>query len=201
MKMTNKNLGYAEVRTDKIESAQAGRIHHLRADTDLENGAIVGVGGVENTNLDTRKMVKAEDGVEVALVADPTHIYDESTYNARLSENYSLEEGQVVRAYKLVPTDVLSLTTAGFSEGAELLEDIEYGENDVIETEIYAVPSGEDNHKLKLVSDKDESAPFLAKVVATELVGGAIARSYGSNKEQTMGALGKTYVILDVIKA
>lgn len=195
----------AVVRTDKIEAYQAGRIHHLRVGIEeLENGTIVGVGGTERTNLDTRKMVNPEEGVAVALVADPVKTYDESSYDARFAHNYSMEEGQVVRAYKLVPTDVFSVSLEGIGEGAELIEELTYDADDVIVEDVYAVATTDgEGYKLKLTADKPVDAPFVGKVIATEVVGGLLSRTWGQGTEDagSLGVAGKTMVIIDVLEA
>lgn len=187
-KLKTKNLKtYGVVRTDKIEAANTGRIHHIRLNKDGENaitqnGELVIAGEVEVDNLDVREAVWAKEGEgAVALIADPVKIYDESSYMSRHENQYYMENGHVARAYKLVPTDVFSVTKEVI-ENPDALKDFKPAEG-----EKFAV-AGEDG-KIKIV-DAEVEEGFCAKVVKVEPVGGRYAFAGGAQPQE--------YVILDV---
>lgn len=186
--LKTKNLKtYGMVRTDKIEAYEAGRVHHIRLNKEDEeaitqNGELIIAGDIEVDNLDVREGVAAKEGDgAVALIADSVKIYDESSYMSRHENQYYMENGHVARAYKLVPTDVFSVTK-------EVLEDAKaLDEFDPATEEKFAV-AGEDG-KIKIV-DAEVEEGFCAKVVKVEPVGGRYAFAGGAKPQE--------YVILDV---
>ena len=186
--LKTKNLKtYGVVRTDKIEAYEAGRVHHIRLNKEGEeaitqNGELIIAGDIEVDNLDVREGVAVKEGDgAVALIADPVKIYDESSYMSRHENQYYMENGHVARAYKLVPTDVFSVTKEVL-ENAVALKDFKSAEG-----EKFAV-AGEDG-KIKIV-DAEVEEGFCAKVVAVEPVGGRYAFAGGAQPQE--------YVILDV---
>lgn len=177
----NKTLK-AVVRTDKIEATEAGRIHHIRLGSESQNGKLVIAGDIEPTNLDVRAEVLPTEGAgSIALVADPVKNYDECDRNSRLEHYYSMAEGHVARAYKIVPTDVYSVTKEAISN-PELLADFK-----AETTVLYAVADTDGLHKL--VADEPAEG-FYAKVVDVEPVGG--------RRSLMNGVKPREYVILDV---
>lgn len=173
---------YGVVRTDKIEAYQAGRIHHVRLGKETQNGELIVAGDIEVANLDVREgVLPTENATAVALIADPVKIYDESTYASRHENQYVMDEGHVARAYKLVATDVFSVTKEVIENATEL-DGFEAGT-----TEKFATVGT--NGKIKIV-DAAPAEGFYAKVVAVEQVGGLFAYAGGAKPQE--------YVILDV---
>lgn len=173
---------YAVVRTDKVESYEAGRIHHVRLGKETQNGELIVAGDIELENLDVREGVVPEEGAgAVALIADPVKIYDESTYGSRFENQYVMNEDHVARAYKLVPTDVFSVTKEVI-ENADALDGVDFATAEKFAT----VGTG---GKIKIVDDAPAEG-FYAKVVTVEPVGGRYAYFGGAEPQE--------YVILDV---
>lgn len=173
---------YGVVQTDKIEAYQAGRIHHVRLSKETQNGELIVAGDVEAENLDVREGVIPTDGVgAVALIAEPVKTYDESTRLSRMENQFVMQEDKVARAYKLVPTDMFSVTKEVI-ENPEALEGFEAGT-----TVKYATLGANGLHKI--VDDAPEEG-YYAKVVNVIQKGGRYAY---------MGGVPATeYVLFDV---
>lgn len=176
---------YTVVETSKVMH-QAGRIHHVRLGKETENGELIIAGEIEPDNLDVREGIVPEEGAgNVALIADPVKIYDETTYDSRNPNRYIMPEGHVARAYVLKPTDLFAVTKAGF-ENPEELDEFKAGE-----TELYATVGAEG--KMKLVAEEPADG-FYAKVVQTRLLGGVNASIFSA----TAGQEPEVKVYLDV---
>lgn len=97
------------IRLDVV-AAKIGDVVTVRNGEDiLENGAFIALGELDNAGLGraTRKVAKLTEGCQLAYLADPAFLYDE-TKNER---DYQLLAGKTARAYKVVPGESITIAT------------------------------------------------------------------------------------------
>lgn len=115
-------MAYAVVNLDRMsgteDSSQLLSVKFydsLNKEAEIENGSIVKIGALLDGEREVRKATEpagTETLKEVALVANPEVIYDESTHHPL--EDYINVAGQVIRAYRFHQNDGFSATAEAF---------------------------------------------------------------------------------------
>ena len=115
-------MAYAVVNLDRMsgteDSSQLLSVKFydsLNKEAAIENGSIVKIGALLSGEREVRKATEpagTETLKEVALVANPEVIYDESTHHPL--EDYINVAGQVIRAYRFHQNDGFSASADAF---------------------------------------------------------------------------------------
>lgn len=101
------------VKLSKVKSVFTGHTYSIRATQALENGHVVKLGDLEATNIEVHGMAVPTANSSVVLIANPAIIYDNARLGADQERYYSMETGEVVRAYELSKGDVFGVTKIG----------------------------------------------------------------------------------------
>lgn len=154
---------YAKVRTDLMHGSEniadlvSVKFQVSNADTAIENGNVVVVGGLVSgeTNVYTATTPAANSALStLALIATPELIYTTPDKDYTKFRN---EAGEIARAYRLRSGDIFSATIEAFG-GRATLDAVVVG--DVVECQA--------STKLKLVPSLTTSSTRVGEVIAVE---------------------------------
>lgn len=150
-------------------------IYSVRATVILENGFVGKLGDIENGNPDIRKLEKPAAGDSLVLIANPAIVYDNARLGAGTEDQYNMEAGEAVRAYKPHATYVYAVSAEGINGDAVIDEYLVAG----------------DGYKLVPSATLPETG-FAAKVVRKETIGGKLSFNVKQNPTELY--------VLDVIQ-
>lgn len=163
------------VRLDKVKSVYTGNTFSIRTTQEMENGFVVKLGDIEANNRDVHGMAVPVANDKLVLIANPAIIYDNTRLGSDQEKFYYMEAGEVVRGYEIAPNDVFSVGELGIDGTAVV------GEYLVAGAGVKLVPS----------ATIPVGGGFVAKVLRTESVGGALALNLDHQPTN--------YVVMEVI--
>ncbi|AZV43718.1 hypothetical protein BAOM_3109 [Peribacillus asahii] len=103
------------VRLDKVKSTGVGHIYSVLAPEALQNGFVAALKGLKAGEREIYEIEKAGTTKPVVLIANPAINYDNARQGANSEQEYSIANGEVVRAYELQKTDIFSVTEEGLT--------------------------------------------------------------------------------------
>lgn len=177
----------AVVRLDKVKSVYGGHIFSVKATEEMENGMVAHLGNLLPEEREVYGLQKpatatiAQKGL--VLIAHSPINYDESKMSSASEQNYSIEAGEVVRAYEIHEKDIFSVT----KEGLDLL-----GENPVAGNYVVAQNG---SFKLKEVATLAGTEAFVGKIVRKDVLG---TKTVTGQAGVVFRAL--EYVVIEVVK-
>lgn len=151
-------------------------VFNVRITGEYENGFVGKLGDYEQANLDVRALEPATSTDSIVIVGNPAIVYDNARPLSGLETEYSMQSGEVVRAYKPEVGKKISISLEGFT-------------GDVAAGNLVAA----DGKKLKVVAQAPDSGTYF-KVVKLESVGGALSLNAPNNGHVV------TYAILDTVR-
>lgn len=171
------------VRLDKVRSVYpgGGHIYSVEAPETLQNGFVAKLTGLKTGEREIYQIAKPTTSDKLVLIANPAINYDESRMSLNSEQEYSMEVGEIVRAYDLAPQDIFSIT----KEGLTLI-----GSDAVVGNYVVADPT---TFKLKEVASVTDEK-FVAKIVRIDKVGNPVAVGQAGTVGRVL-----TYVVLEVV--
>ena len=144
---------YACVRTDNMSGTILGKnIVSAKFDGEIENGNIVVIGDLLEGEREVREATAPTAASELrnlALVATP-EVVKEKAYHTLA--DFVNQEGDIIRAYRLISGDMFSVT-------AEALEGT---------AEVGSIVEAQASTKMKVVAEATEGSTVIGKVIAIE---------------------------------
>ena len=177
----------AVVRLDKIKSIYGGHIFSVKAPEELQNGFVAHLGNLLPDEREVYGLQKPATATltkkGIVLIANPAINYDESRMSSNSEQNYSIEAGEVVRAYEIHEKDIFSVT----KEGVDLI-----GANPVAGNFVVAQNG---SFKLKEVATTTGDEAFIGKIVRKDVLGTKAVTGQGGVVFRAL-----EYVVIEVVK-
>lgn len=151
-------------------------VFNVRITGEYENGFVGKLGDYEDANLDVRALATATSTDSIVIVGNPAIVYDNGRPLSGLETEYTMQSGEVVRAYKPEVGRKISISLEGFT-------------GDVAKGNLVAA----DGKKLKVVASAPATGTYF-KVVKLETVGGALTLN-APDANHTV-----TYAVLDTVR-
>lgn len=171
------------VRLDKVKSVYGGHLYSVETTEAMQNGFVAAVKGLKAGEREIHEIEKAGTDKEIVLIAEPAIVYDNARMGSNSEQNFSIESGDVVRAYEITKGDIFSVTV----EGLDLL-----GAEPVVDN--YVVADAAD-FKLHEIATLAGTEAFVARIARVDVVGTPLAFGQpGVNHRQLK------YVVLEVVK-
>lgn len=171
------------IRLDKVQAVYNGNIVSVKNATEvMENGMIVKVGALEKDEREIHKAEKPQKADQVAILAAPEIVYDETRRTNQALENFVIEAGVAAPAYVLASGDIVSVS----KDMVEALAGKVVVGNKVV---------ADNSNKMKEIAEALAEHAFVGEILGTETVGGTmVVTSAGVLKRST------EYVVIKVIK-